>query len=616
MALAMALYHLICSQVLLLSTVAHINAHLGFALIIVFLGIASESKSKIRRIWSLILGVLAFLCALYVHILWPELQDRAYFNTNLDLVIGVLLIFMSLEAARQEFGYFLPVLSLLVILYPFFGAHLPEPLHTQSFGLKITIANLSIGLEGGVYALLSSSANFIFLFVVFGGFLQMTAGPNFLMELAKYAGSKLRGGPAMMAVVSSASVGSIIGSAAANVAITGSVTIPLMKRVGYKPEYAAGIEAAASNGGQIMPPIMGITAFAMAGITGIPYLKIVIMAVFPALLYFFCTGSYVFLRASQLNIGTMTEKVNRREVLLSAPTLLIPFIVIMVLLTMGYTVMYVAFWAIVTAVVISYVRKKTRPSLKQLLQGFIKGARAGAGIGVTVACVGPILTTFTGSGLGIKLSAGIQTWSGGHLFSALLIVWLVCVVMGFGGASLTAYLIVAIFAVPAMLKIGIPYDQAHFFTMFVAVFAFLTPPIALVAMVSAKLADASYIRSAIESTKAAISGFLLPFMFIYCPILLLKPSGSPIFDILGILSCVLCVLSLQIGFTGYYRMDCSAVERVLSFIAAILLLLFLPFVKGGSGGLVFFTSGVIIFLSLSAWHWKKYGRLAPMRELG
>ncbi|MBW1911809.1 MAG: TRAP transporter fused permease subunit [Deltaproteobacteria bacterium] len=605
LALVMVLYHLISTQYLLLSTVAHLNAHLGFSLVIVFFGIALKKEGRIARTWSLSLGIIAIICALYVHFLWPELQDRAYFNTPIDLIVGVLLIFMALEAARQEFGYFLPVLSLVVMLYPFIGVHLPEPLHTQSMGLTRTIANLSIGLEGGVYALLSPSANYIFLFVVFGGFLEVTAGPNFLMELAKFAGSKLRGGPAMMAVVSSASVGSIIGSAAANVAITGGVTIPLMKKVGYKPEYAAGIEAAASNGGQIMPPIMGITAFAMAAVTGIPYIKIVAMAILPALLYFFCTGSYVFLRAGQLNIGTIEEKVDKKALFLTAPALLVPFVVIMVLLSIGYTVRYVAFWAILSAIVVAYLQKRTRPSLRQLIKGFAKGGRAGAAIGVTVACIGPVLTTFTGSGLGVKLSAGIAAWSGGNLFPALLIVWIVCIIMGMGGASLTAYLIVSIFAVPVMLKIGIPLDQAHFFTMFVAVFAFLTPPIALVAMVAAKMAGASYILSAIESTKAAISGFLLPFMFIYCPILILKSSGNPVFDLLGFIACVICVFALQVGFTGYYRTDCRVMERILLIVSAVLLLLFLPQQLSGTAGPLLFVAGIILFMTVTILHWRK-----------
>lgn len=615
LALAMALYHLISTQYLLLPTVAHLNAHLGFSLIIVFLGIALKKKGTISCLWPISLGIIALACSLYVHFLWPQLQERAYFNTPIDLIVGVLLVFLALEAARQEFGFFLPVLSLIVMLYPFIGVHLPEPLYTQSMRLTRTISNLSIGLEGGVYALLSPSANYIFLFVVFGGFLEVTAGPNFLMELAKYAGSKLRGGPAMMAVVSSASVGSIIGSAAANVAITGGVTIPLMKKVGYKPEYAAGIESAASNGGQIMPPIMGITAFAMAAVTGIPYIKIVLMAIIPALLYFFCTGSYVFLRAGQLNIGTMREEVDKKALFLTAPALLVPFIVIMLLLTVGYTVMYVAFWAIVSAVFIAFLQKRTRPSWRQLIEGFARGGRAGAAIGVTVACVGPVLTTFTGSGLGIKLSAGIEAWSGGNLFLALLIVWVVCVIMGMGGASLTAYLIVSIFAVPVMLKIGIPLEQAHFFTMFVAVFAFLTPPIALVAMVAAKMAGASYIRSAIESTKAAISGFLLPFMFIYCPILLLKPSGAPLLDIMGIIACVTCLLALQIGFTGYYRMDCAKWERIFALMSGALLIGFLPFQNHGSLGHSLFATGVVVFGMLTVRHWRRYRRIAQYNPI-
>ena len=598
--LAMAAYHMVSTQVLLQSAKGHINTHLGFCLLLIYLSEFVSKKGKCERLWALMLALLALACTGYVQILWPELENRAYFNTRLDLIIGVILLFLVLEATRRDFGLILPVLAILVVIYPFFGKSFPEPFRCQALDLDQTISNLSIGIDNGIYGIvLPTSANYIFLFVLFGAVLQAMGGTKFFMLLAKMVAGRLQGGPGMMAVVSSSLVGSITGSAAANVAITGSFTIPLMKKVGYKPEYAAAIEAAASNGGQIMPPIMGIVAFGMAGITGIPYLTIISMALIPALLYFWATGLYVYFRAGQLNIsGIAGEKVSVKELILSMPLFVTPFVVILTLLIKGYSVMYVAFWAIVSSIVVSYLGKD-RPPIGQILLGFVKGARAGAGIGVSAACVGLIMATVTMSGLGVKLSSGIQGWSGGVLFFGLIIIAVICVVMGCGGPSLTAYFIVSMFATPALLKMGVGFEQAHFFTMFFAVFAFLTPPVALVALIAAKLADAPYIKSAIEATKAAIGGFVIPFMFVYCPILLLQ-SQDPTRAVLGIIAAVICLLTLEVGFVGYYFTDCTIMERLMAGGAG--LALFTYFVTGSHS---LFVGGIVLAVLLTLLQWRK-----------
>jgi TRAP transporter 4TM/12TM fusion protein len=598
--LAMALYHLVSTQVLLQAAKAHLNTHLGFCLVLLYLDILVKSKGKLRRLLLLALTLLAVVSTGYVQLFWEELEDRAYFNTTLDLVIGVLLIILVLEATRRDFGWILPALTILIVLYPFVGKSFPEPFRCQAMDLDQTISNLSIGLQNGIFGIvLPTSANFIFLFVLFGGVLQGLGGTKFFMLFARIIGGRMQGGPGMMAVMSSSLVGSITGSAAANVAITGSFTIPLMKRVGYEPKHAAAIEAAASNGGQIMPPVMGIVAFGMAGITGIPYLKIIIMAVIPALLYFWAVGLYVYFRAGQLNImGIDEEKVKWREMLFSLPSFITPFIVILALFIKGYSVMYVAFWAIVSSVIVSFL-KKDRPSFGQVIQGFVRGARAGAGIGVSAACVGLIMATVTMSGLGVKLSSGIQAWSGGYLLLALIIIAAICVLMGFGGPSLTAYFIVSMFAAPALVKMDVGFEQSHFFVMFFAVFAFLTPPVALVALIASKLAEASYMKSAIEATKAAIGGFLIPIMFIYCPILLLQPQ-EPLGAVLGIIAAVLCLLSLEVAFVGYYLGSCSAVERVLTAVGGASLLVF--FILKSE---IMFMIGVTLCVLVTFSQWRK-----------
>jgi len=223
-----------------------------------------------------------------------------------------------------------------------------------------------------------------------------------------------------------------------------------------------------------------------------------------------------------------------------------------------------------------------------IVQGLVGGARAGAGIGASAACVGLIMATVTMSGLGVKLSSGIQAWSGGHLFPALVIIAAICVVMGCGGPSLTAYFIVSMFAAPALMKMGIGFEQSHFFTMFFAVFAFLTPPVAVVALIASKLAGGSYIKTAIEATKAAIGGFIIPFMFVYCPILLLQPQ-EPLAALQGIVAAVLCLFVLEVAFVGYYFTHCSLPERLLAATGGLFLLVYFVLQSQALflGGLVF-----------------------------
>lgn len=540
--------------------------------------------------WSWILLILSVLSFAYILLYWREIQIRAYFNNSIDLAVGVVLIFLAVELTRQVFGLFLPILSLSVVGYGFIGSHLPGAFKSQSMPLDQTISNLSIAFEGGVYAFLHISANFLFLFILFGGVLNATGSVRFFISVGKMVMTKIRGGAAMMAVVASAGVGSVTGSAAANVAVTGSFTIPLMKKSGFRSAEAGGIEAAASNGGQILPPVMGMTAFAMAGLAGIPYISIMKMALLPSIIYFFTIGTYVYLLAGKRGMSktdvTSVEKVDLKEMALSSINFIVPLASIVVLLLRGYTINYVGFWAIVITVFISLLRKKTRPSLREYVDGFVVGARQAAAIGTSVACVGLILSTLSMSGIGVKLITGIEEWSQGHLFLALILIWGISVILGMGGASITSYIIVSVFTVPALSKMGVPFEQGHFFAMFVSVFAFLTPPVAMVSLIAAKIAGAQYIQTTIESTKAALAGFLIPFVFIYCPILLFQPTQNILYECLGLVAVLILFFSLEVSFVGYYFSRCSSTKRILIFLSSLLMFLFIfidhyaPFVAG------------------------------------
>lgn len=603
-ALAMVAYHLLYTQYAFLDPTLHSHTHLVFSLLAVYLVALKQETRKIFQVLLQLLIVFIFISALYVYVFYEHLLISSWFNTNFEIAIGIMLVFLSLEAVRKSFGLFIPVLAIAVVIYPFFGTHFSGPFHTTSYPPEIVVSNLSISLSGGLYdSPLYASATFVFLFVVFGNVLQGAGATQLFIQLGRLAGAKLRGGPAIIAVTSSALVGSVTGSVLANIAITGSFTIPLMKKVGYRPHEAGAIEVAASNGGQILPPVMGVTAFVMAGVTGISYLKICAMALLPALLYYLSVAEYIQLRAQKLRINpVMLDKIDIREMLLSVPLFVVPFGVIMVLLVGGFSVMYVAFWAILSVVItkwgITLVMGQRFPFL-DLLQALISGGVSGAQIGVMTAAIGLITTTFTMSGMGVKLSAGIEGWSGGSLFFAMVIVAVVCTIMGCAGLAVVSYLVVAMFAAPAMMKMGVPLEHAHMFIMYPSVFALVTPPIALAAVVAARMANASYSKTAIESCKVSYSGFVLPFIFVYAPVLLLDPRGLGD-GITGILSALIILFGSQIGFVGYCFTLCNGLERFLWFFLSASLFAFLVFQIP-----VLFWIGLGICVFLVLWQWRK-----------
>jgi len=610
-AVTMTLYHMVFTQYLLQSPIHHMNTHLGLALVLVLLNSLKNEwgkpKERRKRLWCfglVLFSILSLIATGYIQIQIDALQDRAYFNTILDIVIGLILILLVMETSRQAFGSFIPILSLIIIIYPFFGRLFPEPFYCMSMPFKETISNLSIGLSRGIYGkALFVSSTFVFLWIVFGSLLEAIGASRFFMQLGKFIVGNLRGGAALMAISTSALLGSITGSVAANIAITGSFTIPLMKKSGFTPVQAGAIEAAASNGGQIVPPIMGVAAFAMAGITGIPYLKIILMALIPAILYFYCCGLYALLWAEKMKITPVYQKIHVKKLLSLSYLFLGPFIVILVLLAYGFSVMYVAFWAIVTIIALSLIRKETRPSFDVLLKGIVRGAVTGAQVAAICACVGLIVSTFTMTGLAVKMSFGIATWSGGYLFPALIMISVACIIMGMGGVTLTAYILVATFAAPALVKMGVGIGQSHFFVMFVSTFAFITPPVGIGALIAARLAGGSYLKTSIEAVKVASAAFVLPLMFIYCPIILLQPQ-EPLQAIVGVIASLSCLTSMQFGYVGYFLKECGKVERALWLMIAATLMCFLVWES-----LLLTIMGIILFLLLISFHWVTFSKM-------
>lgn len=568
-AVVMALYHLVSTQFLFQTFLEHQNNHFAFALVLVLL-VTMRKRPKMWP-WIAFIMVLGIVGTAYMKINFDPLQERVGFPSTWDVIIGICLVFVALETSRMAFGWIIPGLCLLFIAYMAFGHLIPGPLHHTRFNLDYLVTNLCMGFQGMFGTSLSVSVNYIFLFFLFGGILQKTGALDFFTSLGKLAGRRLRGGPAQTAIISSAFVGSITGSALANVAITGPFTIPLMKKTGYTAEQAGAVEASASVGGQIMPPIMGAQAFLMAAFTGIAYVDIMIAFLIPALLYFLCLGIFVEFQARAQNVQPFREAVDMHDMFVKMPCFVIPILVLVILLLMGKTAMFCAFWGIIALVVVSmavdyFVYRKIY--FRKLIAGMVEGAIGGAKIGVTSAAIGFLMVAITTTGLGMKISVFVTEWSYGILLITLIITMFISLLFGMGVPTMVAYALVAITVAPALVKLGVPLLQAHAFCTFFAIFSNTTPPVALGSLVASTIANSNYFKTAIYAFKLSLIAFILPYIMIYNPNVLMEFTGF-IPAALTLLSIIMGIFCLSIFFTRFFLCRLTIFQKALVGICGI-----------------------------------------------
>ena len=582
----MVIFHMANARTYLMVGIQFLNAHLAFCFVMVYLVAAQKEKRKIGKYLLLVCVVIVIACTLYIHFDWAGIEKRVWANTNTDLLVGASLIILGLISVKLSIGWFLLFLIVGIIIYPFFGRHLPEPFTTRAYPIANTIGNFCMNLNTGLYSNnLRTSAEYIFLFVIFGSMLSATGVQKFFWELGKLLFRKLRSGAALMTVLNSALVGTVTGSALANIMITGVYTIPTMKRAGYTPEVAGALTASSSAGGQIMPPVMGIVAFVMASYTGIPYIKIVAMAVVPALMYYLGIGIYAhfntmkrFAELEQTNQSREEhfEAIDYRIFFWKMPGFVIPLAVIIVLLSRGVSVMEAGFWSILClATVCMMTPKDLRPKIKDLIEGLVNGAKEGSSLGVIIIVCGLILITFTGSGLAVKLASGIQRYSGGTAIGVLLIVWVMSILFGLIGVSTVAYFMSAAFAASVLIRFGYTLEVTHFFLMFPCIFSVITPPVALACVVATKLSGGDYMKTCYETMRAAFTSFFLPFIVVYSPAMTFAISPATALYWLEVSLCFLFVISGQFAFVGYLALRVSLLERVSLYIMFVFSFLYL-----------------------------------------
>ncbi len=577
LAVSMSVYHLYAASFGAPEAMMHRSVHLTFTLLLIFLlGIVSKTKQTKRQLFLDLAFVLLILASLgHIFLNYEYVVTRYSYVQSLspwDLGMGVVLTFVLLEASRRVIGWPLPITAVVFLLYAIFGRHLPGLLRHTGFSLETIVDQLYLTTEGIFGIPLGVSATYVILFVIFGAFLEESGTGQFFMDFANSLVGGARGGPGKISCVSSALFGTISGSAVANVMVDGWLTIPLMKRTGFKEDFAAAVEATASTGGQIMPPVMGAAAFVMAEYTGIPYIKICLHAALPALLYYFALFMAIHFEASKTGLmGVPKEARPRlRAVLLSRGHLFFPLIVIVYFMMAGYTPMYACIYATLSVVLVALLRAETRMGGIKILRALEFGAKNMLPVAAACACAGIIIGVINLTGLGLKFTSLILFIAGNSLIPALIFTMLAGIVLGMGLPTTAAYIVQAALLIPALIKLGVTTISAHLFVFYFAIISAITPPVAMAVYAAAGISGSNLWRTGLQAVRIGATGFIIPFMFVYGPSLLLMGSWTTILTTL--VSASIGVTALSAGLMGWFLRKADLFERLILVAAALLLI--------------------------------------------
>jgi len=593
-AVSFSLFHLWVAGFGALEAIKLRSIHLTFVMVLIFLLYPATKKGMKGKlgIFDWLMIVLSLVAGLYMVFANEQLAMRGGLPITRDYIMGALGIFVVFEAARRALGKELPILGLIFLLYAYFGEYIPGSFGHSGFTVKRIIAHMYVGSEGIFGVALGVSATFIFLFILFGAFLGETGMAKLINDSSMALAGTSPGGPAKVAVVASGIMGTISGSAVANVATTGAFTIPLMKSVGYRPHFAGAVEAVASTGGQFMPPVMGAAAFIMAEFLNIPYKNIMIAAIIPAFLYYLAVFAMVHLEALKTGlVGVPREKLPiMKDVFKERGHLILPLIAIVYLLIKGVTPTFAAFYGILVAIAASYLRKSTRMSWRGLLMALEMGAKGSIGVAIATAVVGFIVGVSSLTSLGITLGDNMLAFAHGNLFATLVLTMITAIILGMGMPTTAVYIVGATIAAPALLKLGVAPLAAHMFVFYFGNISNVTPPVALAAFTGAGIAGASPSKVGWTAARLAAAGFLIPFIWIYSPALIAQGSLGEV--LWALVTASVGVIALASGVQGYMLKSTNILQRVLLFVAAFGLI---------KPGLITDTLGISILVLVFLW---------------
>ncbi len=573
--------------------------HLGFGLALSYLlypALDSWSRQTIHPL-DVILAVLGAAAPAYIVYEYQNLVLRAAMPTELDIVVGVTGILLVIEAARRVVGIPMVCVVLAFLAYAFAGPYMPGVLAHRGLTVNQLVSHLYYTTEGIFGIPLGVSSTFIFLFILFGAYLESTGLGKFFIDAANAIAGWASGGPAKVAVLSSGLMGTVSGSSVANVVGTGSLTIPMMKKLGYHKNFAGAVEAAASTGGQLMPPVMGAAAFLMAEFVGVPYIEIVQAAIIPAFLYFMGVWLGVHFEAKRSNLkGIPRDQLPRLGTLLrERGHLALPLIVIVYLLVSGYTPMRAALVAIFLSILVSSLRKSTRMKPMEILLGLEIGARNVLGVLVACAAAGIVIGVVTKTGVGLKLASGLLEFSGGMLLPSMFFTMITAIVLGMGVPTTANYVITSTIAAPALIQLGIPVLAAHMFVFYFGIIADVTPPVALAAYAGAGISGGNALMTGVNASKLAIAAFIIPYMFVLSPELLMIDATVGGLA-LSVFTAVLGMVAISASLIGYLADHCLPAERFVLFIGGLLMI---------KPGITTDMVGIVVFAAVIFFQWKR-----------
>jgi TRAP transporter 4TM/12TM fusion protein len=550
---------------------------LGFSLVLAFFLYPRRKGTTPDRIpWSdLGLAALSLGCIGYMFALYDYVVNRfptAHPLTVPDMVVGAIAIVLVLEATRRSIGAALPLVAACFLLYSFAGPWLPGALHHRGLSLEIVIDQTYFTTEGIFGVPLGVAGTYVILFIIFGAYLERSGAGQFFMNFANAVAGGARGGPGKVSVVSSSLFGTISGSAVANVMVDGWLTIPAMKRSGFRPEAAAAIEAVASTGGQIMPPIMGAAAFVMAEFLGTSYTHVMVAAAIPALFYYGALFTAIHLNAVRTGIRGIPrdELPLLGQIIWRQGHLFLPVVVLLGLLVRGYTPTYAAVVAAGLVIAVSWLRRETGLGPRACLEALRDGALHTVPVAMACACAGIVIGIILQTGLALRFTSFLVQLAGGYLFVALLITMVAGIILGMGMPTTPAYIMQAALLIPALIKLNVVPIAAHMFAFYFSCLSAVTPPVALAVYAAASIGGANLWGAGVQAVKFAAAGFIVPFFFVYSPALLFQGTWPEVLTVLATGS--IGVIALAAGLEGYFLRAANWVERALFVAAAFLLI--------------------------------------------
>jgi TRAP transporter 4TM/12TM fusion protein len=524
-------------------------------------------------IWDRVFALLILSSLVYMLGNYDAIQSRAGFPETLDITFGVIMIIMLLEMTRRVVGWALPIIAVCFLVYAFLGPYMPVIIGHRGYDLERIVSQMYLTTEGIFGVPAGVSATFIYMFILYGAFLEKSGGGIFFIKLAYSLTGRMLGGPAKAAIFASGLMGSISGSAVANTVTTGAFTIPLMKSVGFRPSFSAAVEASASSGGQLMPPIMGAAAFIMAVFTNIPYKYIMISAAVPAALYYFAIFMSIHFQAKRLGLkpGNAEELPSAKELIKNDWQHILSLVVLVTLLLMDITPLRAAFWGTLTIIISCGLRKSTRMSLQSIYEALLMASRNTATVGAACACAGIVVGVVTLTGIGLKFATLIEVMAGGNIIIALLLTMVASLILGMGLPTSACYIVLAVLAAPVLTNLGFPVLASHLFIFYFGIISAITPPVALAAYAGSGIAGSNPFKTAVIALSIDLSAFFIPYWFIFNPELLLNKGIMANIAVIGI--TMVGVISLSATTQGFLLKKLKPAERVITAIIPFFLLM-------------------------------------------